>query len=148
MINKEMSDFNALKNNRRACYPYPYQPTCTSQRGGCGLLVSCKSLNLSSFLFNLYIFLRGKLKWILVDWLRPLQFPPICLLIKYHCTSALYYFSRTESFNSGKNKSMKWTVMVQGILYMLLCWVCHLIKVSDWVSHLHFVQEDFVKQVY
>ena len=43
---------------------------------------------------------------------------------------------------------MKWTVMVQGILYMLLCWVCHLIKASDWVSHLHFVQEDFVKQVY
>ena len=62
--------------------------------------------------------------------------------------STLYYFSQTENFNSGKDKSMKWTVMVQGILYVLFCWVCHLIKASDRVSRLHFVQEDFIKQVY
>ena len=82
--------------------------------------------------------------WLVVS----IAVPPYLIVNKYHCTSALYYFSRTESFNSGKNKSMKWTVMVQGILYVLLCWVCHLIKASDWVSCLHFVQEDFIKQVY
>ena len=37
--------------------------------------------------------------------------------------------------------------MVQGILYVLLCWVCRLIKLaSDRVSRLRLVQEDFVKR--
>ena len=37
--------------------------------------------------------------------------------------------------------------LVQGILYVLLCWVCRLIK-SERVSRLCLVQEDFVKRVY
>ena len=45
--------------NTCSCYPYPYRPKCTSQRRGWVLLVICKSLNLSSFLFLFYNFYRG-----------------------------------------------------------------------------------------
>ena len=48
-----------VKNKTRSCFPYPYRPKCTSQRGGWVLLVICKSLNLSSFLFLFYNFYRG-----------------------------------------------------------------------------------------
>ena len=64
--------------------------------------MSCKSLDLSSFLFLLYNFFTGesKLKWILADSLRLSRFPPICFLIKHHCTNGLYYFTWTEMFNT------------------------------------------------
>ena len=63
------------------------------------LLVICKSLNLSSFLFLLKIF-TGESKCVLVDWLCPSWFTPICFfLIKYDCANGLYYFSRAESFD-------------------------------------------------
>ena len=66
-------------------------------------------------------------KWIWVDWLHPSQFPPICFSKKHHCTNGLYYFSRTESFNSPKNRFIKCT-WFRVFCTCFLCWVCRLIK--------------------
>ena len=109
-----------VKNKTPSCFPYPYRPKCTSQRGGWVLLVIFKSLNLSSFLFT------GELKWIWVDWLHPSQFPLICFSKKHHCTNGLYYFSRTESFNSPQNRFIKCT-WFRVFCTCFLCWVCRLI---------------------
>ena len=109
--------------------------------------MSCKSLDLSSFLFLLYNFFTGesKLKWILADSLRLSRFPPICFLIKHHCTNGLYYFTWTEMFNSPKNKLMKCTWL--GIFCTCFYVGCVTrLKVSNRVSRLRLVQENFVKR--
>ena len=115
-----------VKNDTRSCFPYPYRPKCTSQRGGWVLLVICKSLNLSSFLFLFYNFYRGiemNLSWLVAS----IAVSPICFSKKHHCTNGLYYFSRTESFNSPKNRFIKCT-WFRVFCTCFLCWVCRLIK--------------------
>ena len=130
-----------VKNNTRSCYPYPYRPNCTSQRGG-WVLVICQSLNLSSFLFLFYNY-EMRFSWLIAS----IAVPPICFSIKHHCTNGFYYFSGKESFNSPKNRFIKCT-WLRVFCTCFLCWVYRLIKASDRVSCLRLVQEDFVKRIY
>ena len=69
----------------------------------------------------------GESKWILVNWLRPSRFPPICFFNKtpMHERSLLFFTNRELYFTEKQIHEM---YMVQGILYVLLCWVCRLIK--------------------
>ena len=90
----------------------------------CSLFVSLWIL--AAFFFFSIIF-TVESKWIWVDWLHPSQFPPICFSKKHHCTNGLYYFSRTESFNSPKNRFIKCT-WFRVFCTCFLCWVCRLIK--------------------
>ena len=112
----------------------PYQPKCSSQRGGWVLLVNCKSRNLSSLLFLLYNFydFTRESKWILIDWLRPSRFPPVCFVLFFFFNKtplherSLLFFTNIELYFT--EKQIHEMYMIQSFLYVLLCWVCRVIK--------------------
>ena len=73
----------------------------------------------------------GESKWILIAWLRPSRFSPICFVLFFfnktplHERSLLFFTNRELHFTGKQIHEM---CMVQGILYVRLCWVCRLIN--------------------
>ena len=62
------------------------------------LLVICKALNLSSFLFLLKILRRNQNEFWFIGCVHRGS-PLFVFLIKYDCANSLCYFSRAESFD-------------------------------------------------
>ena len=68
----------------------------------------------------------------MVDWLRPSRFPPVCFVLFFFFNKtplherSLLFFTNIELYFT--EKQIHEMYMIQSFLYVLLCWVCRVIK--------------------